>query len=952
MKTNGSQDVPDAFVTKLNSSGTALVYSTFLGGNAQDVGNAIAVDSSGSAFITGDTTSTDFPTVNAIRSSTANFLQTTDAGGHWSGKFIGPPNGVVNVLVADPLNPNTIYAGMGLNGGGGVYKTTDGGIAWTPLTTGLTNVNCPALVIDPTTPSTLYASLIPNNSQGTGLYKSVDGGTTWSILTNGLSGVTVSALAIDPSSPSTVYAGASFIGLFKSTNGGASFTNSSTGINFGGINAITVDPNNSATVYASAGGGGVFKTTNGAGNWAQVNTGLTNTFIRVLAIDSAGNVYAGSGGGGLFKSTNGGGIWNPLNNGLPTFTAVTSLALNSNASTLFLGTSNGRIYKSTDSGNNWTVNYETLTRTSFNSLLINPANSSTLYAGANVQRDALSDHEAFIAKLNPAGTALVYSTYLGSAGDETGQGVAVDSSGNAFVTGETSSATFPLAAAFQTTLKGSTDAFVTEFNATGTALVYSTYLGGDGFEQAKSVAADGSGNAYVTGSTSSTNFPIANAFQATIGEPSFGQDAFVTKLSNTGALAYSTYLGGNSSDTGYSIAVDSSGNAYLTGGSNSSNFPLLNPVESTNLGGFVTKLNNLGSGLVYSTYLGNSRGIAVDSGGNAYVTGFTNSAAFPLVAGSLRTKSPFYTSTNSGGSWNNENYGLKSEIITVLALDPTNPSTIYAGTRTGVFKSVDGGRTWNAINTGLVRPNVVGLVVDPITPSTVYLGANLGDISNSSSGVYKSTNGGSTWSAVNNGLGNGGVLSLAIDPVTPSTLYAGFGGGVFKTTNSGGSWSPVGQTLSFIQAIVIDPITPTTVYAGGNSSGGGVSKSIDGGVNWQPINNGLANSFVLSLAIDPLTPSTVYAGLNGGLFKSVNGGDSWTPLKTGFVSAIAIDPVTTSTIYISGGFNGGVFKTIDGGSTWVSVGVGLRAGFVYAMRMFLLRKMVTPEIILETATLT
>src|SRR6185503_7106580 len=117
LKTNGSQGVPDAFVTKLNSTGTALIYSTFLGGSSQDVGNAIAVDSSGNAFVTGDTDSSNFPTVNPIRSSTSNFLKTLDSGGHWSGQFIGPPNGVVNVLVVDPLTPNTMYAGMGLNGG-------------------------------------------------------------------------------------------------------------------------------------------------------------------------------------------------------------------------------------------------------------------------------------------------------------------------------------------------------------------------------------------------------------------------------------------------------------------------------------------------------------------------------------------------------------------------------------------------------------------------------------------------------------------------------------------------------------------------------------------------------------------------------------------------------------------------------------------------------------------
>jgi hypothetical protein len=929
-KPSAPQDVPDAFVTKLNSTGTALVYSTFLGGSSGDVGNGIAVDSSGNAFVTGETDSTNFPTINPIRSSTSNFLTTVDTGGHWSGQFIGPPNGAVNVLVVDPLTPGTIYAGMGSNGGGGVYKTTDGGLNWVGLNTGLTNVNCPALVIDPTTPATLYASLNLSNSPGAGLYKSVDAGSTWTMLTNGLNGITVSALAIDPSSPATVYAGAVAFGLYKSTNAGASWINSSTGINFGGISAIAVDPANSATVYASAGGGGVFKTTNSAGNWSQVNTGLTNTNIRVLAIDSASNVYAGSSGGGLFKSTNGAGNWSPLNNGLPTFTFVSSLALNSNASTIFIGTPDGRIYKSSDSGANWIISYETLTRTSFNALIINPTSSSVLYAGASIQGSLLFDHEAFVAKLNPSGSALVYSTYLGGNKDDTGRGIAVDSAGIAYVTGQTASATFPLAAAFQPTLKGTSDAFVTAFNPTGTALVYSTFLGGDGFETANAVATDGSGNAYVAGSTGSLNFPLANAFQASLSEGIFGSDAFVTKFSSTGALAYSTYLGGDGGDTGYGIAADSSGNAYIAGTSNSTNFPTANPIQPTNLGGFVTKLNNLGSGLVYSTYLANSRGIAVDPAGNAYVTGFTNSAEFPLVVGSLRTKSPFYTNTN-GVSWTNDNYGLKSEIVNVLTLDPTNPRTIYAGTRSGVFKSIDSGRNWNAINTGLVRPNVVALVVDPITPATVYLGVNFSDFSNST-GVYKSTNGGSTWSAVNNGLGNGGVLSLAIDPVTPSTLYAGFGGGVFKTTNSGGSWSIAGQALSFIESIAINPITPTTIYAGGNSSGGGVYRSIDSGANWQSVNNGLESNFVLSLGIDPITPSTIYAGLNGGLYKSVNGGDSWTPINNGlpglFINDIVFDPVTPATIYVATGSGGGVARSTNGGANWTPIGSGFRAGFV------------------------
>ena len=942
LKPSSSQDIPDAFVTKLNSSGTALVYSTFLGGSSQDVGNGIAVDSSGNAFVTGDTQSANFPTVNPIRSSTSNFLQTVDTGGHWSGQFIGPPNGVVNVLVVDPLAPNTMYAGMGSNGGGGVYKTTDGGLNWIGLNTGVTNANCPALVIDPATPSTLYASLVPNNSPGSGLYKSVDGGSTWTILTNGLSGVTVSALAIDPLSPSTVYAGASFIGLYKSTNSGASWTNSSTGITFGGISSIAVDPANSAIVYASAGGGGVFKTTNGAGNWGQVNTGLTNTTIRVLKIDSASNVYAGSSGGGLFKSTNGGGNWSPLNNGLPTFTFVSSLALNSNGSTIFMGTLDGKIYKSIDGGGSWTISYETLTRTSFNSLITNPTNSSVLYAGAAIRNDPLNDHEAFIAKLNPTGSALVYSTYLGGDKDDTGRGVAVDSAGKAYVTGQTSSPTFPLAAAVQSTLKGTADAFVTVMSPAGTALVYSTFLGGDNSETANAIAIDGGGNAYVTGNTLSTNFPLANAFQSTLGGQ-FSGDAFATKFSSTGALAYSTYLGGDGTDVGNGVAADSSGNAYITGLTTSTNYPTANAIQPSNGGSagdaFVTKLNNLGSSLIYSTYLGGSnidsgRGIAIDSAGNTYVTGFTNSAEFPVVAGALRTKSAFYTTTNSGGSWSNDNYGLKGGGVTCLAIDPLSPSTLYAGTGSGgVYKSADGGRNWSPINNGLGNLRITEIVVDPITPANLYA-ASYDTSGSGANGIYKSTNGGNSWTRVINGMTNTSVMSLAIDPLTPTTLYAGpYGGPIYKTTNSGGNWAPSGNpSISFAVSIAVDPVTPATLYAADVMSGGGIFKSIDAGVTWQQVGFSQTGPYGSFVAVSPLNHSKVFAVSNSGLFKSVDGGANWTLVGPYAFVKVVFDPVNTSTIYLVT-TSQGILRSTNDGQSWNPINNGISSAGAIALKI-------------------
>ena len=247
--------------------------------------------------------------------------------------------------------------------------------------------------------------------------------------------------------------------------------------------------------------------------------------------------------------------------------------------------------------------------------------------------------DAFVTKLNPAGDGLVYSTYLGGSGFDAGGAIAVDSSGNAYVTGYTSSGDFPTRNAAQAGSRGFNDVFVTRLNAMGDGLVYSTYLGGTDYDYGYGIAADSSGNAYVTGATQSINFPTRNPFQAN--KSGSSNNAFVAKidtsLSGAASLVYSTYLGGNGGDDSNSIAIDSSGNAYVTGKTGSTNFPTQNPFQASYLGGveaFVTKLNSAGNGLVYSTYLGGTgvdqgNGIAVDSSGNAYVTGFTSSTNFP-----------------------------------------------------------------------------------------------------------------------------------------------------------------------------------------------------------------------------------------------------------------------------------------------------------------------------------
>jgi hypothetical protein len=186
---------------------------------------------------------------------------------------------------------------------------------------------------------------------------------------------------------------------------------------------------------------------------------------------------------------------------------------------------------------------------------------------------------------------LVYATYLGGSGHDSGGGIAVDSQGNAYVTGFTTSTNFPTANPLQPANGGSLDAFVAKLNAAGTALAYATYLGGSSDDAGRGIAVDSQGNAYVTGVTGSPNFPTANALQ-----PAFGGDfdAFVAKLNAAGtALVYSTYLGGNGFDQGNGIAVDAVGNAYVTGVTDSPNFPTANalqPAFGGNMDAFVAKI--------------------------------------------------------------------------------------------------------------------------------------------------------------------------------------------------------------------------------------------------------------------------------------------------------------------------------------------------------------------------
>ena len=297
-------------------------------------------------------------------------------------------------------------------------------------------------------------------------------------------------------------------------------------------------------------------------------------------------------------------------------------------------------------------------------------------------------------------------------------------------------------------------------------------------------------------------------------------------------------------------------------------------------------------------------------------------------------------SIDGGTNWSPVNFGLPTDVaglygITSLAIDPRNPTTIYAGNGLrggGVFKTTDGGESWNAVNSGLPDGAVTALAINPQDPDTLYA---------STRGVFKSTNGGASWTAVNSGLENDigyPFSALAIDPQNPDTIYAaGYDTALYKTTNGGAKWTVVGYQLLFgygrqaenVIAVAIDPRDSNIVYAGTSA---GAFKSTDGGISWSAVKSRLitdANgpSVISAMAIDPNNPDTVYAiDTYTGVFKTTDAGASWTavysePTTPTGLTVLTIDPQNPNTMYA--GTPVGIFKTTDAGANWIAVNAGL-----------------------------
>lgn len=624
----------------------------------------------------------------------------------------------------------------------------------------------------------------------------------------------------------------------------------------------------------------------------------------------------------------------------------------------------------------------------------------TNYAGGNSHGG-----DAFVAKINPAGTGFEFLTYLGGKGLDGAVGLALDTAGNPYVTGYTDSSDFPVTAgALQTQIAGrtvdrtsykSSDAFITKLNPSGSALVYSTYLGGSSNDSAFTIAVDAAGFAYVVGYTETaaryrttnrvcttvctnttcgatvcktnvtktssfvlgsdviepvrttitgtnppvTNvvykivttrllgvetldpgFPITNAVQPFHGGSS---DCFISKISRDGStLVYSTYLGGFDDDLGTGIAVDAAGNATVCGWTESGDFPVLHAFQPL-LGGrsdaVVAKFDPSGA-LIFSTYLGGTGNdvafrVALDPAGCAYVTGAEDSEDFPSTPGGIN-RGGVFKSADAGQLWRSSGAGITHTIVEALAFDPTNSSVLYAGTLRGVFRTVDAGAVWESRSAGLSNTFVHALAADP-AGRTLYAGT--------SRGMFVSANDGLFWSGSVTGIGTKAVFALAVAPGAPPTVLAGtHGSGIYRTTNNAAHWKSANSGLGNldVNAFAVHPTDPNIIYV---ATSGGVYKSTNNGVHWRGSTTGLGGKKSQALAIDPAAPGTIYAGTTKGLFKSLNDGANWTLSSDGLnpsnVTALAIDPSSGSTLYA--GTTNGLFRSTDAGATWTTNSAGL-----------------------------
>jgi photosystem II stability/assembly factor-like uncharacterized protein len=943
----------DVYVAKLSPDGSSLVYGGCIGGSLTDMSTAIAVDAAGNAYVTGSTQSSDFPLVNPLQSSYPDtpyaneaFLFKLSPGGTllystFLGVITNPPLAVAadpagNAYVAGitgsvdfPLKnaiqsrftgiSSPFAAKINADGSNLVYSTYFGGGSVDQISAiaadASGNTYLAGSTVSADFPTT--ANAFERKFNGISAFKTTDGAADWSQSDSGLSG-TASSVTVDPRNPSTIYA-VSSNRVFKSSDHGATWKPTSASQ----ASRLWIDPVDS-TLFVSTVQGDLLRSRDAGATFSTVDS-RPFAFINDMAFDS-GNpslIYArwgGTGqGDGVFKTTDGGDSWNATSLSGPG-TGSGGLAIDpAHPSALYVSTHKG-LLRSDDGGDTFTtVNASIMA----SQLLFDSA--STLYAVSN----------------SGAGNASVLinsgNTFISKALPGTGGTLVIDPTNNS---------TWYLA-------------------SLGPNGIYKSTDGGDSWQPVSNGLPDPKATGSLALDPSSPATLYLGATPAS--------DAFFAKLSPDGAvLKYATYLGGIGGDSATAVAVDASGNAYIAGTNGSPDFPIQTPFRTTGTG-FLAKFDATNQ-LQWSSLIGDAAPVALALGpvGEVYLTGSSSSASFPTPDGIGPFISGNVFGTSDGGTtWNSVSLpntipGASTLSGPLLAADPQRPSRLYA-LADYLYVTDNGGQDWTKLGTpGIPIFGLLALVLDPVNSTTIYSTGptSLRPISGGVvvGGVYKSTDGGLNWtfspiatSTADTPAFIGGpaiVGGLAIDPRTPSTVYAAIlNGGIFKSTDAATTWKSTGPLPAAVgTAVAVDLLNPAVLYASGAAVSippvfnGSLYKSLDAGATWSPINNGLPSGWFANFLIpDRTVPGRVYAArsdiipspflpptfLPPGpppssnlIYRTDDGGNSWMPIGSGLpdwpIASLAVDPINSALVYVAPRY-GGLYRSTDAGETFTVV---------------------------------
>jgi photosystem II stability/assembly factor-like uncharacterized protein len=637
---------------------------------------------------------------------------------------------------------------------------------------------------------------------------------------------------------------------------------SSSGPFGGSVTGMAIEAGDPSRIFVSTDGGGIFRSEDSGATWEAANNGQNNLNLTSLAMapSDSDTLYSVSASSGVHRTTDGGDSWESRHSGITVSgSGIYELAVHSaNPAIVYAATQVG-VFKTVDGGGDWDLVGSTTSgfavgHTDVTAIAVHPTAPTTVFAASGIS--------------GPTTRMPIYvSTNSGTSWTELN---AAEPQGE------------PLGRA--NTLVFDTETPTTMYAGASSTGLWKTTDGGVNWTQIAKNDTPG----VLTNAINGVAVEAIDAGRVYLATPfgfSVSEDSGATWTMNNPLITGDDLdLGVNTNAQVVAIDPDAPNNVY--GGTSS--FGVLKSVDA---GDTWAEAND---GLIAT---------------NVAALSVAPSAPRALYASMNFRGSGVVKSTDAGATWSRTKFASAAR---GLAVHPTDPDTVLLATDSGMFRTTNGGMTtaWTAVNTGLpASPTVFTVAFDPVNPQNAYAGLLSG-------GIYKSTNGGSNWTAKNTGitLPIPLIRSFAFDPDTPTTVYAATNSGIYKSENGGDNWTPKnvnGAPTGVITGLAVDPATPQTVYAAKST---GVYKSEDGGDNWVLSSTGLTEPTVDGLVVDPDNPQTLYASTSGGpgLFRSTNGAGNWATFNTGLtagVNALAVDAINGAYLYAATG-GGGVFTHI------------------------------------------